>query len=188
MRDQFVAAGSHLKTNGLPHFSFYRQLQTSWRDLFSQFVWVVVWVVLFCRCYKFYLSIVDRGFTSKNASKENNRIILFFLRFHESEAVNLLKTKPQLMKENLGSRGVGWVVGGGGGVDKNVGRWCWQKMKCPIFIFCRLPDPPFILLRRRCACIIRSIRLHFQVTWKILHACLVFKKGAVIPLSIVRMN
>ena len=85
MRDQFVAAGSHLKTNGLPHFSFYRQLQTSWRDLFSQFVWVVVWVVLFCRCYKFYLSFVDRGFTSKNASKENNRIILFFYGFMKAK-------------------------------------------------------------------------------------------------------
>ena len=66
----------------------------------------------------------------------------FFLRFHESEAINILKTKPQLMKENLGSRGVGR---GGGEVDKNVGGWCWQKMKCPIlfsaayrthFLFC----------------------------------------------------
>ena len=60
-------AGFHLKNGSLTHVSFSRQLQTSWLDMFKQFVWVVVCVILFCQSYKFYLSIiiVGRGFTSK---------------------------------------------------------------------------------------------------------------------------
>ena len=54
----FVAAGSHLKDRSLTHVSFYRQLQTSWVDMFRQFVWIVVFVILFCRFYKLFLSIV----------------------------------------------------------------------------------------------------------------------------------
>jgi len=48
-----------------------------------------LWVILFCRCYKFYLLItVGRSFTSNNACKEWNRII-----FYQREAVNILKIK-----------------------------------------------------------------------------------------------
>ena len=43
----FVVASFHLKYRSVPRVSFYRQLQTSWLDMFRQFVWVVVWVVLF---------------------------------------------------------------------------------------------------------------------------------------------
>ena len=38
----FVAAGFHLKDRSLTHLSLYRQLQTSWLDMFRQFVWVVI--------------------------------------------------------------------------------------------------------------------------------------------------
>ena len=50
-------------------------------------------VILLCRSYKFYLSIVGRRFTSVNAYNENNRIV--FLRLHQSEAV---KTDRALRK------------------------------------------------------------------------------------------
>ena len=41
----FVAASFHLK-------------EQEWLDMFRQFVWVVERVILFCRCYKFYLSML----------------------------------------------------------------------------------------------------------------------------------
>ena len=65
----FVAAGFHLKNRSQTNISFNRQLQTSWLDTFRQFVW-------FVRSYKLYVSIVGWGFTSNDASKENNRINL----------------------------------------------------------------------------------------------------------------
>ena len=55
------------------HVSFSKQLQTPWLDMFRQFVWVIVWDILFCQSYKFYLSIVGWLFTSNNAFKENDR-------------------------------------------------------------------------------------------------------------------
>ena len=57
--------------------------------------------ILFFRSYKFYLSTVGSGFTSKNASKENYRIIL---RLQQSEAANILKIKLQRTKRNLAGR------------------------------------------------------------------------------------
>ena len=42
----FVGASSLLENRSLTHVSFYRQLQTFWLDMFTQFIWVVVWV--FC--------------------------------------------------------------------------------------------------------------------------------------------
>ena len=60
--------------------------------------------------------IVGRSFTSKNASKENNRTILWL---HQSEAVNILKIKLQRMKLEIGE----------GGRDKDVGGLI--KMECP---------------------------------------------------------
>ena len=69
-------AGSHLENRSLAHVSWHWQLQTSWLNSFRQFVWVVKWVTLFCRSYKFYLLTVGRGFTSNNASKRT--IKLFF--------------------------------------------------------------------------------------------------------------
>ena len=56
----------------------------------------------FPKVQQIYLSIVARGFTSKNASKQNYRIIL---RLHQSEAVNILKMKLLRKKAKLG----GWV-------------------------------------------------------------------------------
>ena len=47
-------------------------------------------VILLCRSYKFYLSMVGRRFTSDNAYNENNRIV--FLRLHQSEAVKIYAT------------------------------------------------------------------------------------------------
>ena len=41
----FVAASFHVK-------------EQEWLDMFRQFVWVVERVILFCRCYKFYLSML----------------------------------------------------------------------------------------------------------------------------------
>ena len=78
MHDQFSCGQLPLKHRSLTHVSFYRQLQTSWLDMFRQFAWVVVWFILFCWSYKFYLSIiiVGRGFTSNNASKENDRFFM----------------------------------------------------------------------------------------------------------------
>ena len=70
------AAKTIFDTNGIPH-------------------------ILFFRSYKFYLSTVGSGFTSKNASKENYRIIL---RLQQSEAANILKIKLQRTKRNLAGR------------------------------------------------------------------------------------
>ena len=115
----FVVAGSHSKHRHLNHVSFYRQLQTSWLDLFTQFVWVVLRVISFCWSYEFYLSIiiiVGRDFTSNNASKENNSSILLLNHF----------TKLQRMKGKLGGGGGLWLI----------------KMECPI-LFSAPPPPTF---------------------------------------------
>ena len=75
------------------HVSFHSQLQTSWFDKFRRFIWVVLRVILFCPAVLqilFINIIVGRGFASKYACKEINRIIL---RLHQSEAVSILKLK-----------------------------------------------------------------------------------------------
>ena len=70
-----------------------------------------VWVVILPVLNIVFISLsLSRDFTSKNVSKEDNRIIL---RVHQSEAVNILKMKLLWMKVKLGG-GVG-----GGGADKN---------------------------------------------------------------------
>lgn len=70
----------------------------------------VLWVNLFCRCYKFYLLIiVGRSFTSNNACKEWNRII-----FYQRElAVNILKIKTAADEGGLGRVEADGNVGGG---------------------------------------------------------------------------
>ena len=95
LTNNFVVAGSHLENKGLAHVSWHWQLQTSWLNMFRQFVWVGKWVILFCRSYKFYLSTVGRGFTSNNASK---RTIKLFSRLRQSKVVSILKKKLQWMK------------------------------------------------------------------------------------------
>ena len=66
----FVVAGFHLKKK-VPDSCFILQTTPNiLLDMFRQFVWIVVLVILFYRSYKFYLSIVGRGFNSKNDSKD----------------------------------------------------------------------------------------------------------------------
>ena len=59
---------------------------------------------------QFYLTIVCRGLTRNNASKENNRIIL---QLHQRDAVKILKMKLQWMKGKLGGRVADKNVAGG---------------------------------------------------------------------------
>ena len=111
----FVAAGSHLNNRSVTHVSFYRQVQTSWLNMFKQFAWVVVWVkFLFCWSYKFYLSIiiVGTGFTSTNASKENNNI--------ESSFNSFMKVKPSTYWKWNSSRWRGSCREGEADIKQNV--------------------------------------------------------------------
>ena len=107
LQPPFIQKNSSL-TLGL--LSFHSQLHTPWLDKSRRFIWVVLRVILFCPAVLYILFIniiVGRGFASKYACKEINRIIL---RLHQSEAVSILKFKT--------------VAGEGklkGGAYKNVG-------------------------------------------------------------------
>ena len=127
MRDQFFCGRGKKKRN-LTVVSFYRQLDTSWPNKFRQFVWVVVWGILFYRSHNFYwpisaITFIDQynvggRFTDNNASltQEDNRFI-----FYDFIKANLST------KRNYG----GWR---GAGANKN-------------FIF---RPPPCTSLCRRC--------------------------------------
>ena len=63
----YIATDFHLKTGVWLMFHFYGQVQDNSRH-FPE---------MFRQCVEFYLLMVGSGFTSNDASKENNRIIFY---------------------------------------------------------------------------------------------------------------
>ena len=80
--------------------------------MFRQFIRVIARAFYSAGLIIFFL-IVGRGFTSKNASKENNRIIFYGLIKAKLSTNWKRATKQQRVKEEFGGKGVIKMLGRG---------------------------------------------------------------------------
>ena len=82
----FAAASNHLKNRSLTHVSFYRQLQTSWLDMFRQLPGLSYELFYSAGLTNFIYQLSVEVSLVKMPPK---RMIASFLQLHQSKAVNI---------------------------------------------------------------------------------------------------